>query len=99
MRQGSVTVFFSLVGILIVALLGTLVETARYTACAQHGKRTLQTGCDALLTEYSKPLYDRYRLFAIEDTPLLIGGTETTDLSIRTADSPISILKKVNLAK
>ena len=68
MRQGSVTVFFSLVGILIVALLGTLVETARYTACAQHGKRTLQMGCDALLTEYSKPLYDRYRLFAIEDT-------------------------------
>lgn len=68
MKQGSVTVFFSLVGILIVALLGTLLETARYTACEQHGRRALQTGCDALLTEYSKPLYDRYRLFAIEDT-------------------------------
>lgn len=65
-RKGSITVFLSLTGILIVALLGTLLETARYTVCANHAARTLRTSAEALLTEYSRPLYDNYGLFFIE---------------------------------
>lgn len=60
--------FLSLVGILIFAMLGTLVETARFTACENHAERTLRTSAEALLTEYSRPLYDNYGLFFIEDT-------------------------------
>lgn len=67
-RNGSITVFLSLVGILIFAMLGTLVETARFKACENHAGRTLRTSAEALLTEYSRPLYDNYGLFFIEDT-------------------------------
>lgn len=62
--------FLSISGILILALLGTLVETARYTACAGHTARTVRTAMETLLTEYSRPLYDNYGLFFLED-----GGT------------------------
>ena len=62
--------FLSISGILILALLGTLVETARYTACANHTARTIRTSVEALLTEYSRPLYDNYGLFFLES-----GGT------------------------
>lgn len=67
---GSITVFLSLSGILILALLGTLVETARYTACAGHTARTVRTAVESLLTEYSRPLYENYGLFFLES-----GGT------------------------
>ncbi len=65
-KSGSITVFLSLTGILIMALLGTLLETARYTACANHAARTTQAAVDALLAEYNRPLYDHYGLFFIE---------------------------------
>lgn len=60
--------FLSLSGILIIALLGTLVEAARYTACGNHTVRTIRTSAEALFTEYSRPLYDHYGLFFLEDT-------------------------------
>ena len=65
--NGSITVFLSLVGIIIMALLGTLIETARFTICANHGRRCLQTAVRALMTEYSRPLYKNYDLFFLED--------------------------------
>ncbi|MCH5251553.1 MAG: hypothetical protein J1F22_01150 [Lachnospiraceae bacterium] len=65
-KEGSITVFLALTGILIFALLGTLVETARYTACGNHAARTLRTSAEALLSEYSLPLYENYGLFFLE---------------------------------
>ena len=65
-KRGSITVFLSLAGILIFALLGTLLETARYTACGNHAARTLRTASEALLSEYSLPLYENYGLFFLE---------------------------------
>lgn len=59
--------FLSLSGLFILALIGTLLETARYTVCQNYVTRTLQVGSEALLTEYSRPLYDHYGLFFIED--------------------------------
>lgn len=66
--KGSVTVFLSLTGLLIFALFGTLLETGRYTVCKNHAARTLRTSTEALLTEYSRPLYDHYGLFFIENS-------------------------------
>lgn len=65
-REGSITVFLTVAGMLIFALLGTLVETARFGVCANHAARTLRTSAEALLTEYKKPLYEHYGLFFIE---------------------------------
>lgn len=65
--RGSVTVMLTLVGVLILAMVGTCVETARYAACAGQGTEVLRVGADALLTEYSRPLYDHYGLFFLED--------------------------------
>ncbi len=67
-KKGSITVFMSLAGLLILAMVGTCVETARYTTCAGTGTEMLRNGTEALLTEYSRPLYDHYGLFFIEDT-------------------------------
>ncbi len=65
--RAGITVMMSLVGVLIIAMVGTCVETARYTACSGQGCEVLRVGTDALLTEYSRPLYDNYGLFFIED--------------------------------
>ena len=66
--KGSITVFLSLTSLLIFALFGTLLETARYTVCKNHASRTLRTSTEGLLTEYSRPLYDHYGLFFIESS-------------------------------
>ncbi len=66
--KGSVTVFLSLTGLLIFALIGTLLETARYNVCKNHAARTLRTSAEGLLTEYSRPLYEHYGLFFIESS-------------------------------
>lgn len=77
-RKGSITVFLSLAGLLVFALLGTLVETARCNVCDNHAARTLRTSAEGLLTEYSRPLYEHCGLFFLEEggTPYeqVIGG-------------------------
>lgn len=65
-REGSITVFLTLAGMLIFAMLATMVETARFGVCANHAARTLRTSTEALLTEYSRPLYENYGLFFME---------------------------------
>lgn len=65
--DGSITVFLSLTMLIIIALLGTMTEVARGKACRVYSRRTLRTAVDSLMTEYSRPLYDRYHLFFIEN--------------------------------
>lgn len=64
---GSVTVFLALTMLVIMALLGTMVEVTRGKVCRIHGRRTLRTAVDSLMTEYSRPLFEKYRLFFLED--------------------------------
>lgn len=65
-KEGSITVFLTLAGMLIFAMMATMVETARFGVCANHAARTLRTSTEALLTEYSRPLYENYGLFFLE---------------------------------
>lgn len=67
-KRGSVTVYLSLTGILLFALFGTLIETARYTVCENHAARTLRTSAEGLFTEYSQPLFEHYGLFFLESS-------------------------------
>lgn len=86
---GSITVFLSLVFLLIFALFGTLLETARYTVCKNHAARTLRTGAEGLLCEYNRPLYEHYGLFFIEK-----GGTPYEQVIGRYAGDTISAADK-----
>lgn len=63
----SISVFLSLTLVMILALLGTMVEVGRGKVCQVHGRRTLRSASDSLLTEYSLPLYQEYHLFFLED--------------------------------
>lgn len=65
-QEGSITVFLALAGLLVFALLAVMVETARFGACENHAARTLRTATEGLLTEYSRPLYEHYGLFLME---------------------------------
>lgn len=65
--KGSISVFLSLTLVVILALLGTMVEVGRGKVCQVHGRRTLRSAADSLLTEYSLPLYEQYHLFFLED--------------------------------
>lgn len=66
-ERGSITVFFSLVCVLIFSLLGTMLEGARMRACEVHSYRTLKMAAESLFTEYNRPLYEEYCLFFIEE--------------------------------
>ncbi|MCR4605223.1 MAG: DUF5702 domain-containing protein, partial [Eubacterium sp.] len=65
-KNGSITVMLSLVGLVVFAMLGTCVETARFAACKRQATQIIQTSTSALLTEYSRPLYDHYGFFFLE---------------------------------
>lgn len=65
--DASITVFLSLILLIIMALLGTMVEVTRGKICRVYGRRVLKNAVDSLMTEYSRPLYERYHLFFIED--------------------------------
>ena len=58
----------SLVGLIIIAMLGTCVEAARFAVCARQGASVVMTSSKALLTEYSRPLQENYGLFFLEST-------------------------------
>ena len=81
--------FLSLVFLLVFALFGTLLETARYTVCKNHAARTLRTGAEGLLSEYNRPLYEHYGLFFIEK-----GGTPYEQVIGRYAGDTISAADK-----
>lgn len=65
--NASISVFLSLVLVVILSLLGTMVEVTRGKVCKVHGSRVLQMAGESLLSEYSRPLYKEYRLFFLED--------------------------------
>jgi len=64
--RGSITVFLSLSGILILALLGTLLDLARFRVCQNQGERALATATEALMTEYHRGLEDHYGMIFME---------------------------------
>ena len=60
--------YLSLSMLLIMALLGTMLEVSRGKICHVHSRRTLHVAAERLMTEYNRPLYDRYGLFFLEDS-------------------------------
>lgn len=64
-EKGSITVFLSLVLILVLALAGTLIEAARVRVSRGMEKRVLKSAAQSVFTEYYRPLYEDYHLFLL----------------------------------
>ena len=64
---GSITVFLSLSLVIILALIGTMVEVTRGKVCRMQARRVLKLASESLMTEYSRPLFENYSLYFLED--------------------------------
>ncbi|WFR57556.1 DUF5702 domain-containing protein [Anaerocolumna sp. AGMB13025] len=65
-KEGSITVFLSLVLLLILAITMTTIEAARVNGAKVYAERALQTAMDSVLSEYYRPLLEEYHLFGLE---------------------------------
>ena len=61
--EGTITVFLSLILLLIVALLFTLIEGARVNTAKVYAERSLTTAMDSVLAQYYGPLWEEYHIF------------------------------------
>ncbi len=65
MKKGSITVFLSLVLVLLFSFLLTTVEAARIRGATAYASMVTELAGDSLLASYYYPLFHEYRLFGI----------------------------------
>lgn len=82
--HGSITVFLSLILLLILSVTMTTIEAARVNAAQALTKRSFITAMDSLLAEYYLPLFEEYHIFGLDS------GYGLNDIDYNT------ITKKVN---
>jgi hypothetical protein len=63
---GSITVFLSLILLLILSLLLTIIEGARINTANVFADRALTTAMDSVLADYYGPLWEEYHLFGLD---------------------------------
>ncbi len=64
--EGAITVFLSLVLLLILSLVMTILESARVNTAKLFADRALRTAMDSVLAEFYDPLFEEYHLLALE---------------------------------
>lgn len=62
-KKASITVYLTLILLLVVAILCTVVESARISGAKGMGKAALTAGVDSFYSLYQRELYDEYRIF------------------------------------
>lgn len=75
-ESGSITVFLSLILLLIFAMCAALIEGARIHTGRQREQLILEAAVDSVFTEYCLPLYENYHVFFLNrgiDTDSLTG--------------------------
>jgi hypothetical protein len=65
-EDGAITVFLSLVLLLILSLVMTVLESARVHTARLFAERALTTAMDSVLAEFYDPLFKEYHLLALE---------------------------------
>ncbi len=65
-HNGSITVFLSLIMLLILAVIMTTVEAARASAAKTYTERALAAAMDSVLAEYYLPLFEEYHVFVLD---------------------------------
>lgn len=62
-KQASITVYLTLILLLVVSILCTVVESARISGAKGMGKAALTASVDSFYSLYQRELYDEYRIF------------------------------------
>ncbi len=62
---GSITVYLSLILLLILSLILTITEGARVATARIYAERALSTAMDSVLAEYYGPLWEEYHIFGL----------------------------------
>lgn len=62
-RQASITVYLTIILLLVVSILCTVVESARIKGARGGGKSALTASVDSFYSLYQRELYDSYRIF------------------------------------
>ena len=65
-NPASITVFLSLSFVLIAALILTLTESARTIAQRYYMQTALNSAMESLFSEFHRPLWENYRIYALE---------------------------------
>lgn len=62
-KSGVITVFFTFTGLLILALIGSMLYAALYTGSKAVGERTLRLSAQSVAAGFMAPLYEDYHIF------------------------------------
>ncbi|QHQ60245.1 hypothetical protein Ana3638_05175 [Anaerocolumna sedimenticola] len=65
-KEGSITVFLSLILLLILAVIMSTVESARVNGAKVQSERALRAAMDSVLGEYYLPLFKEYHIFGLD---------------------------------
>ena len=90
--RGSITVFLSMILLVILSVIAACLENARVQTASLQMERCLKGSMDAVLTEYYKPLYDEYRLFFMDK------GVESDTLEYRKLEKQLKKYMETALA-
>ena len=63
--NGTITVFLSLILLLVLSLLFTIIEGARVSTAKVYAERSLRTAMDSVLAEFYGPLWKEYHIFGL----------------------------------
>jgi methyl-accepting chemotaxis protein len=63
--EGTITVYLTLILLLILSLLFTIIEGARVSTAKVYAERALTTAMDSVLAEYYGPLWEDYHIFGL----------------------------------
>lgn len=91
-KEGSITVFLSLIMLLVLSILMTTIEVARVSSFQVHTDRSLVAAMDSVFADFYYPLYEEYHVFALD-------GSYGTDSNVANSNgtsinSPMTIDKE-----
>ena len=66
--RGSITVFFSLVFVTIVSVLGATIESARWACARLYLRQAVDDGVRSVFADYYKPLFEEYGVLFLDET-------------------------------
>ena len=96
-KNGSVTVVFTLVFIIILSVVGTVLEAARLQSAAMIVTGTGQSALEAVYTGYARELFEDYGIFLLHEKYLPKGTVEDEMKKYLEEDLQESFLYKISV--
>ena len=95
--EGSVTVVFTLVFIIILSVVGTILEAARLQSAAMIVSGDGQSALEAVYTGYARELFEDYGIFLLHEKYLPKGTVENQMIKYLEEDLQESFLYKISV--